>query len=268
MNGRTREGFYVLWTIAILVCLAMSIFVLLYTSFTHNIQTAAAPQAVPANDVQPQPQDDEAPEEASPPQTVSQATGSIDDVVFLGDSVIYSLLSNGSLPKPQVWTSADGTLSLVTLSVASVDYYAPDTPDSAQSMTVANALAWRQPAYLVVALGKDGLNMLSEASFKGQYAALISTIRANSPNTVILCQSILPVIDALASDSVGNASINEANDWIRAVAEENGLRYLNTHDALIDGTGNLSTAYADADGVHLNSAGCSALLDYVQANAF
>ncbi len=45
MNGRTREGFYALWTMAILICLGVCIAVLAYVSIVRGSQTA---QTVPS----------------------------------------------------------------------------------------------------------------------------------------------------------------------------------------------------------------------------
>ena len=36
MNGRTREGFYALWTLAILICLGVCVFLLIWVSFADG----------------------------------------------------------------------------------------------------------------------------------------------------------------------------------------------------------------------------------------
>ena len=47
MNSRSREGFYLLWTIAILICLAVCVFVLAYFSFIGGDKTAPAAEDIP-----------------------------------------------------------------------------------------------------------------------------------------------------------------------------------------------------------------------------
>ena len=62
MNGRTREGFYALWTMAILICLAVCIGVLAYVSIVRGSQTAQTAPPVQEGGQQPA---DQAPGAAS-----------------------------------------------------------------------------------------------------------------------------------------------------------------------------------------------------------
>ncbi len=75
MNGRTREGFYALWTIAILICLAVCIFVLAWVSIADGGTVA---QDAAFADAQPSPSD------------AAQQDGASDagsDVVLPGDGM-------------------------------------------------------------------------------------------------------------------------------------------------------------------------------------
>ena len=302
MNQRTRESFYTLWTIAILICLAASVFLLVYVSFAPGGETAenTAPPASEAGEALPdaegqdpsaaQPAGEQdaaisAPEDSSQPADVTAepspaASSTIlgetedmgqeyqDKLVFLGDSTTYGFRAYEVLPKTQVWTPSSGTLSLFNWAVESIEYFDPSTPDTAQSLSIADTAAARKPEYLVITLGINGVSLLDETQFKGYYRDLVQAIQAASPDTKIMCQSIYPVIDGKAPQGITNAGINNANQWILSIAEETGVKYLNTHDSLMDGSGNLISSYDSGDGLHLMPDGLRSILQYVRTHAY
>lgn len=278
MNSRSRDGFYVLWTLAIFLCILLALFAVFFVSCQKVPQeildaeaAAQAAEAAQASAEMSPPVPAEAVETAPDgPATVlaqnaDQGPTYLADFVFLGDGTTYVLGSTGTLPMTQIWSTEGGTLNLSDYATTYIDYYADgDTP---QEMLIYNAAAVRQPKYVVISLGLNGLTYLTEAEFKQAYTQLIQSIRTASPNSGILCQSILPVIDTLSGD-VTNDRIQRANQWILEVAEENGVRYLNTAELLMDETGNLRSEYAAADGVLLSDAGCQAVLTYVRTHPY
>lgn len=289
MNARTREGFYTLWTIAILLCLAVCVFLLAYVSIVDGGETAErAPAAtdVPADsqtttDAQVPADGQTAVDGQTPVQdgaaadhpTVLAETMDLgqeyqDKLVFLGDSTTYGFRSYEVLPKTQVWTPASGTLSLFNWAVETIEYYAPDMPDIAQTLSISDTAAARKPEYLVITLGINGVSTLDETQFKDYYRSLVQAIQVASPDTRIMCQSIYPVIDGKAPEGITNEMVNNANQWILSVAQQTGTRYLNTHDALLDGTGNLISSYDSGDGLHLTPDGLNAILQYVRTHAY
>ena len=280
MNTRSRDGFYTLWTLAIFLCILLALFAVFFVSCQKVPQDildaeAAAEAAALAAEAQAsaemtepaaEPQE-EAPAETSVvlAQAADQGPTYLTDFVFLGDGTTYVLGSTGTLPMTQVWSTGGGTLNLSDYASTYIYYYGDsDTP---QEMLIYNAAAVRQPKYLVINLGLNGLTYLTEDEFKQAYTNLISTIQTASPDTKILCQSILPVIDSLSGD-VQNSRIQRANEWILDVAEQTGTRYLNTAELLTDDTGNLRSEYAAADGILLSEAGCQAVLTYVRTHPY
>ena len=299
MNARTREGFYTLWTIAILVCLAACLFLLAYVSVVDGGETAdAAPSAEPAatdvpaegqtvpdgqtavTDVPADAQTVPAEGQAAPTdvpagnnptvlaETIDLGQEYQDKLVFLGDSTTYGFVAYQVLPITQVWTPASGTLSLFNWAIETIDYHAPESPDASQALSIADTAAARKPEYLVITLGVNGVASLDEEQFKGYYRDLVQAIQAASPETRIMCQSIYPVIDGQAPAGITNAQINAANQWILSVAEETGARYLNTHDSLMDETGSLISSYESGDGLHLTPDGLRSILQYIRTHAY
>ena len=205
------------------------------------------------------------------PPTVLGQTGDmgqdyIDRFVFLGDSTTYGLTYYEVLPRTQIWTPASGTLTLNNWAVETVEY------DGGQgdvcSLSIADAAARRQPEYLLITLGLNGISFLQEEDFKSYYTSLIRAVQAASPATKIICNSIYPVIDAQVSSDIGNDRINAANGWIEAAAAETGTRYLNTHDALTDESGGLRAEYCNGDGIHLDPDGFAAVLQSIRTHGY
>ena len=260
MNRRTRDSFYSMWTAALLICLAVCVFVLIYTSVVKpgpGGADGALPDGQPASEGQTaegdqsaaegqgtdaQPAEGQEEQPAQPPSTLLGETEDlgpdyISKIVFLGDSTTYGLYSYGVLPHTQVWTPESGTLSLFNWPAEFINYFPPEDPDNPVKLTIADTAARAKPEYLVITLGLNGVASLDEEGFKGYYRDLIAAITAASPDTKIICQSIYPVIDSMTVEGIKNDRINAANGWIQALAEETGTRYLNTHDALLDSTG-------------------------------
>ena len=222
------------------------------------------PTAIPTAEPTPEP---------TPPPTVLGQTEDmgqdyIDRFVFLGDSTTYGLAYYDVLPHTQVWTPASGTMSLFNWSVETIDYYPPEDPEHSSQLSIADAVKTRRPEYLVITLGINGVAILDESSFKSYYRDLIAAVQQNSPDTKIICQSIYPVIDAKTSGDIKNDRINAANQWINDVASEMSVRYLNTHDALMDSTGNLIAEYDSGDGIHLLPAGLQIILQSVRTHGY
>ena len=290
MSGKGREGFYLLWTIAILVCLGFSVFLLIYASFAKAPETFELP---PVDTYQTEQQDPDAGQQADmdaaagaaqgedipePPAATSAPVtlGETEDmgeeylnkIVFLGDSTTYGLRAYDVLPNTQVWTPASGTLTLSNYAIETIEYFA-DASGVAQSLSIADCVSQRQPEYLVITLGLNGISFLDETQFKQYYTSLINDIKTASPNTKIICNSIFPVIDSMVTvGGINNANVNAANGWILSVAEQTGTRYLNTHDTLLDDTGNLRYEYNSGDGIHLMPDCYKLILEYVRTHGY
>ncbi len=97
-------------------------------------------------------------------ETADAGQAYIDRLTFLGDSTTYGLwyysneapLLTGELESEQVWTPSSGTLALFNYATATVRCPTPDGPE----ITIAEAAALKQPEYLVITLGVNGVAVL------------------------------------------------------------------------------------------------------------
>ena len=134
-------------------------------------------------------------------------------------------------------------------------------------MTIAEAAGEAKPAILIITLGTDwGVAYLSEAEFKDCYTKLVKAIQKASPSTTVVLQSIFPV--TAACSTLDNAKIDTANKWVKAVAAENGCRYLDTQSVLKDENNCLKVEYCNStDGIHLGKEAYEAILSYIRTHA-
>jgi len=201
-------------------------------------------------------------------ETADMGQAYVDSMVFLGDSTTYGLkyygmLSGGS-DTMQVWTPTSGTLTLSYQSVATIYY-----PETGEEIPIREAAARKQPEYLVITLGVNGVSFMDEAYFKSEYTALVRGIQQASPNTKIILQSIFPVAsDYQYISSINNVKIAAANQWVIEIAEETGTKYLATSSALIGSDGFLPGDYQNGDGLHLNPTSFSIVLNYIRTHGY
>ena len=274
---RSQQTFQLIWMFFTIICAVIAIFATFLVSCTRGTQkedslptladtTAVTGDASGETAETPPPTDMPRAVVTTLAETVDQGESYLSAFMFLGDSTTYGMGYYNALPFTQIWTPSSGTMNLSNQSYTEVDYYNDD--GSKDQLTIKDAVARRQPEYLVITLGLNGISYMSEEEFKEEYIDLINTVKEASPGTKIICQSIFPVIDGQADSEIGNYRINPANEWVRAIAEETGTRYLSTCDVLKDETGNLRSDYCNGDGVHLSLAGCQAVLQYIRTHGY
>ena len=277
--------------LALLVLIALGVLIWVIAGHVGAPAPALAPAPAPvtAEPVTPEPAatdtpapetpvpeaaDTPAPADVSPSvelaETEDMGQEYIDKIVFLGDSTTYGMGAYGVLPFTQIWTDEAGTLALFNWEIDPIAYYDPADPYNARSLSIPECAAARKPEYLVITLGINGIALLDETEFKNYYTEMVRAIQAASPDTKIICQSIYPVLDDVTPGGIDNAGVNAANVWIRDVAEATGTRYLNTHDLLMDDTGNLRRSYSNGDsmGIHLSTAGFDVVLNNIRTHGW
>lgn len=187
---------------------------------------------------------------------------------FLGDSLTAHLISRevleGGRSTTQVLATRAGMLNLNS----EITYAKVILPESGEAMTVAEAVAKKQPPILIITLGTDwGVSYLSADEFKYCYSKLIKEIRRASPDTDIILQSIFPV--SIDCKVLNNKRIDRANEWIKELCQSHGLKYLNTAEILKDGDGNLRRELCDSsDGIHLTRDAYIEILGYIRTHAW
>lgn len=202
-------------------------------------------------------------------QTQDMGQGYLDKIIFLGDSRTYSYKAYGVLSggkdTTQVWTPRNGTMALSAQGYAMIYY-----PETGTDISIRDAVAMKKPEYMVIGLGTNGVSYMSEDTFKAEYRSLITDIQKISPNTKIMINSIYPVANYYNRlDLINNEKIVAVNQWLVEVAEETGVRYLNTAEVLVDENGWLNMNYDNGGGAtHLNRQGNEIVMQYIRTHGY
>ena len=266
MKNILNEKIYILWALAIILCTALA----LYCVFFLAVRPADSASSLTDASVAETTADSESLlTDSSVTDTkvdcVLQPTedmGSLyqSRMVFAGDITTSDLkYYNAITDASQIMVPDDGNLSLRNYNSALINY-----ADSGEYVTLPQAIAKKQPDLLVLTLGRDDYS-LTESDFKEAYRDLIAAVRASSPATVILCQSIFPVEEFYTE--VSNEDIDRMNAWIIDICSQLGCYYLNTAETLKTTDGALSGDYSAGDGVQISALGCSAVLSYIRSHA-
>lgn len=293
MKRKAKSSMFFVWAFAILACLILVFCALIFSSCGEGAGVPVTTDA-PAESEQPADsgEDDssvttgpdsavtdngeQGGETTDAPDTSSVVLGEtedagqayIDKMVFLGDSTTYGLkyyeVLSGGKNTQQVWTPASGTLSLFNYSTATIVF-----PETGEEISIVDAVTRKQPEYLVITLGVNGVSQMDEDWFKTDYTGLIQSIQAASPNTKIICNSIYPVENDYEQIAyINNTNIPQANEWIKAVAEATGCKYADSASVLKAEDGSLREDYGNGDGIHLNADGFNAVLEYLRTHAY
>ena len=278
MRGKLNTIKNLAWILAIGVALLALLLGLLFAAFTRydgemerpqvqlgELKTeTAGPAATTAPDAPAQVADGRL---ITLAETKDAGQGYIDSLTFLCDSATvglrdYGILSGG-LATTQVWGTQSGSLPVAELADCMIRY-----PGDGSQIRPADAAMVSKPAILVISVGQDGLASVDQQTFVQNYEALVQSIRAASPGTIIVCCSVTNLGPAYAgSDGLTRDGISWANDWIQQVCRDTGAYFCDVAGAMRDSTNVLDASYTSANGKTLNSAGLNTWLGYLRTHA-
>lgn len=119
-----------------------------------------------------------------------------------------------------------------------------------------------------IMLGVNELGWSYPEVFKLKYGELIDSIREVKPDCKIYLQSIIPVTESKSNsdDIYNNSKIAKYNEYIKEVAKEKNVNYLDVKSVMIDSEGNLPES-ASTDGIHIGKNYCEKWLEYLKRNS-
>ena len=288
---KNTDSGYTLWSAAIVLCLIASLFAVFFASCAKT-ETGGVPEgglSVEHEDLTGlAPADGDGP---AAPEGGGEADGEgalmrgaarlgetedagreyLDKLIFLGDSTTYSIgyyyergFSDELVPPSQVWTPASGTLTLSYYSTATIVY-----PETGEEIFIRDAVERAKPEYLVITLGVNGISFMDEAWFIRDYTSLVEMVKDASPETKIILNSIYPVtVNYPHQNDINNDKIRAANDWIEQVAENTGVRFLYSFEAVADADGNLPEDSTNGDGLHLTGEAFVKVMRYIRTHEY
>lgn len=217
-------------------------------------------------------EDSESGEEFTPgeikalPESSDAGQSYIDSITFLTDSSLIGLRDNGLLTggieTKQVWASEAGNIPAKTIGDFNIV-----NPGDGVLMSPSMAAGIVKPKVLVIELGMDGLGDAKKAEFVKSYIDLINAIKAESPDTVIICcgpTSVSSFYPALDGTTVAMAL--ELKDWVMQVCSSTGAYFADITRVVCDVSGTLNSDFSAANGKTINSAGLSEILMYLRTH--
>lgn len=183
----------------------------------------------------------------------------IDKIYFVGESTT-SHFFKGGIDRSHILVPSSATLTLgsdiLTILVGE------------DELTIPEAVRKVNAEILILTIGVNNASRFSEKQYKTFYGKLIAAIKEASPNTKIIIQSTFP-IEKYFSDqekAITNDAIDRNNKWAKEIAEEYGLKYLDTQSILKNDDGALKEGYGNGDGVHLNEKAYEAIIHYIRTH--
>ncbi len=201
----------------------------------------------------------------------------INDIVFVGESTTYGLYHYGVLPKGKetkhVWTPSSGTLMLTNVNqdIGKVNVHNPNTGVN-ENLLISDAAGIYKPEYMVITLGLNGVSFYIDDDVQyyiGEYVKLINEIKAKSPDTKIMVQSVFPVAQSYEySDSISNERLNKANYLFAKMCEQMEIKFLNTAPIFMNENGEMAEDYHNGDGLHLSQTALQMEIDYIKNHKY
>ena len=136
-------------------------------------------------------------------------------------------------------------------------------------LTIAQAIKKAKAEYVIITIGVNGADHFTEKQYKTYYKKLLDAINEASPSTKIIIQSVFPVTKWYSDQNKGitNKGIDRINGWLKEIALERSLPYLDTQSVLKNSYGALKDEYENGDGVHMNEGAYQIILEYIRTHA-
>lgn len=182
-------------------------------------------------------------------------------VAFIGDSRTQGFIMYNSLKEVQDY-------SYIGLMVDTAVTKKFVKTNDGNKVTLLEDMKNKNIKKVYIMLGVNELGWSYPEVFKLKYKELIDSIIEVKPNCKIYLQSIIPVTKSKSNsdDIYNNSKIAKFNEYIKEVAKEKNVTYLDVKSVMIDSYGNLPES-ASTDGIHIGKDYCKKWLEYLKTNS-
>ena len=234
-------------------------------------QTTPAPEEADAT-----PEIEEIPEATPVPFGLVPASDRVDDswfddAVFVGDSIVMNLRDYAMAQRMSGGENTLGEAQFLCRDGMSYQDAAHNESNSPSIngkayRTIEEAIMSSGAKKVYICLGSaDMISSFGVENTAENAALLISHIREQVPDAVILISAETPRIQIYDNHVFNNAQIQEFNRLLLQCAEENGCYLVDSYEALAQGTNCMPLEYSETAnyGIHLNTKGCAVWVDYL-----
>jgi|GEM_PF-1526352 len=193
-------------------------------------------------------------------ETTPVSDAYINSTLFLGDYLSTPLREYELVPDANVFAQND---------ITPQNYLTAVFTDSSTgaSGSIAEIASSRTPDHFYITLGSNGAAQADDSYYQA-FRTLVETIKAQSPSSTIVLESLYPVSASPGSGSeLTNAVIDNVNKQLLSIVREENIYYLDINSALKDKSGVMDPSYDSGDGIHYNKAGYTAIMNYIKNHA-
>lgn len=179
------------------------------------------------------------------------------DDLFIGDSITTGFSLYGVL-NPKNVAAAVGYTPYKALNNA-IDL-GNGVTDTAYNYAVS-----MQPKRIFIMLGSNGIT--AAASMEDSYRSLVEKLQANCPDSTVYILSVTPVTtdsSSAANAGIDNSMIRSFNNYLKELAAEKSVTYIDLYTLLSDDNGCFLHEYAENDGLHFKGATYKVVLKYIE----
>lgn len=223
-------------TLTILIIVTAA--VLIFASCSHHDEPDVAPTpeptSTPVQTIEPM---------ATPKPSKDPTPVSLNDTLFVGDSRTVGIREYSGLKGADFFCSVGMNVFDVTGESLSVD--------GVGNVTLSQLLSKKQYSKIYIMLGINEVGY-PHSSVVDKYSKVLDLIKEKQPNASIIIEANLHVSKS-RSDSdkvVNNASINDLNTKLSALADGSKVFYIDANTIFDDASGSLSSDMT-SDGTHL-----------------
>ena len=123
-----------------------------------------------------------------------------------------------------------------------------------------------QPKRIFIMLGSNGITTAS--AMEDSYRTLLDKLAAKCPDSTVYVMAVTPVTDdstAASYANITNTMITDFNKFIKSLADEKGLTYIDMYSLLADDNGYFLHEYAENDGLHFKGVTYKVMLSYIES---
>ena len=186
----------------------------------------------------------------------------IDETLFLGDSNTVRMMLYG-------FTSLDNTAAAVSMGIQHVPTKKMCFFKGYEGgVTVPKAVELMQPRRIVITYGTNNA-LGSVTGFIKDYKNSLDEIHEAYPEADIIINAVPPVAKNRSNPGVTMKTIAAFNDALIELAEDEGYKFVNTAEVLInEKTGYAKAGYTIGDGIHLSKNAFTAMFDYIRTHSY
>jgi len=182
--------------------------------------------------------------------------GYMNNCIFLGDSRTVAMVSYG-------FVSDENVLAKVGISHTSV-LSSTFMQNCGKQYTIESYLKSHKAPVIYINYGVNGMNGISEEKYEKAYKEVVEKIMDLAPESEIVLMAIWPVDDnGPYKGNVKNEWIDKYNEFLKTLAEYEGIFYLDVDSVLKGNDGQIKGEYDAGDGLHYRACAYTTILEYV-----